>query len=172
MSNDWMTRYFKKVTLAGQHVEEWKTLLGLMAVTGAMVAARLVLSGLLRRIAPPRVLFGSIGIAAGGALLLTFTESYGTALIAALLIGAGLAAGFPVVLSYIGQRYASRSGTAFSLIFFLALIGNMVINKSFGVLATIHGVQQYGWVMLACLAISATLLALVLRLLKTPNNNT
>ncbi len=172
MSNDWMTRYFKKVTLAGQHVEEWKTLLGLMAVTGAMVAARLVLSGLLRRIAPPRVLFGSIGIAAGGALLLTFSESYGTALIAALMIGAGLAAGFPVVLSYIGQRYASRSGTAFSLIFFLALIGNMVINKSFGVLATIHGVRQYGWVMLACLAISATLLALVLRLLKTPNNNT
>src|ERR1019366_2614733 len=28
MSNDWMTRYFKKVTLSGQHAAEWETLLG------------------------------------------------------------------------------------------------------------------------------------------------
>ena len=61
MSNDWMTRYFKKVTLSGQHAAEWQTLLGLMAVTGAMVLARIVLSGLLKRIKSQIVLFASIG---------------------------------------------------------------------------------------------------------------
>ncbi len=166
MSNDWMTRYFEKVILAGQQAEEWKTLLGLMAVTGAMVGARLILSALLKRVRSERVLFGSIGVTACGALLLGVSESYAVALMAAVLIGTGLAAGFPVVLSYIGERYANRSGTAFSLIFFLALIGNMTINKAFGMLATIHGVQQYGRVMLGCLAASALLLALVLRQLK------
>ena len=98
MSNDWMTRYFKKVTLSGQHADEWKTLLGLMAVTGAMVLARIVLSGLLKHIKSQIVLFASIGITAAGALLLMYATSYGVSLAAALLIGAGLAAAFPVVL--------------------------------------------------------------------------
>ena len=172
MSNDWMTRYFKKVTLVGEQAAEWKTLLGLMAVTGAMVAARLVLSGLLRIVRSQHVLFASIGLTAAGALLLMFAASYTAALCAALLIGAGLAACFPVVLSYIGDLYPARSGTAFSTIFFIALIGNMTINKSFGLLAQIHGIQQYTKVMLLCLAASAILLALVVRNLQPPSSVT
>jgi predicted MFS family arabinose efflux permease len=103
MSNDWMTRYFKKVTLSGERPDEAKTLLGLMAVTAAMVVARLVLSGLLKRVSSQVVLFASIGLTATGALLLMLSTSYGAALAAALFIGAGLAACFPVVLSYIGD---------------------------------------------------------------------
>lgn len=163
MSNDWMTRYFKKVTLVGEQSAEWKTLLGLMAVTGAMVLARMVLSGLLKKVRSQVVLFVSIGVTAGGAVLLMRARSYPASLTAALLIGAGLAAAFPVVLSYIGDLYPAQSGTAFSTIFFIALIGNMTINKSFGLLAQIHGVQQYTKVMLFCLALSAVLLFLVVK---------
>lgn len=166
MSNDWITRYFKKVTLVGQEAAEWKTLLGLMAVTGAMVAARMVLSGLLKRVPSPLILFGSLGLTASGALLLMLTGSYYAALTAALLIGAGLAACFPIVLSYIGDLYPRQSGTAFSTIFFIALLGNMTINKSFGLLAQIHGIQQYTKVMLGCLAALALLLFFVLRQLR------
>jgi MFS transporter, FHS family, glucose/mannose:H+ symporter len=170
MSNDWMTRYFKKVTLVGQQAAEWETLLGLMAVTGAMVVARFVLSGLLRHVKSQIVLFASIGLTATGALLLMFATSYLAALVAALLIGAGLAACFPVVLSYIGDLYPAQSGTAFSTIFFIALIGNMTINKSFGLLAQIHGIQQYTKVLLGCLGGSAILLFLVVKQLH--NNQT
>ncbi len=166
MSNDWMTRYFKKVTLSGQHTAEWETLLGLMAVTGAMVIARLVLSSLLKRVNSKFVLFGSIGVTAAGALLLACAGSYGASLCAALLIGAGLAAGFPVVLSYIGDLFPAQSGTAFSTIFFIALIGNMTINKAFGRIAQIHGIQQYTKVMLVCLGVSAILLFLVVKQLR------
>ena len=176
MSNDWMTRYFKKVTLSGQHAAEWQTLLGLMAVTGAMVLARIVLSRLLKHVKSQIVLFASIGITAAGALLLMFAlrfaASYGVSLAAALLIGAGLAAAFPVVLSYIGDLYPAQSGTAFSTIFFIALIGNMTINKSFGALAQVHGIQQYTHVMLACLAASAVLLFLVVKQLRPVNPST
>jgi MFS family permease len=170
MSNDWMTRYFKKVTLAGEQAAEWRTLLGLMAVTGAMVVARMVLSGLLKRAQSQRVLSASIGLATAGALVLMFANSYGMALSAALLIGAGLAAAFPIVLSYIGDLYPAQSGTAFSTIFFIALIGNMTINKSFGMLAQIHGIQQYSKVMLGCLFCSAILLFLVIKQLDKTNS--
>jgi FHS family glucose/mannose:H+ symporter-like MFS transporter len=163
MSNDWITRYFKKVTLAAEKAEEWKTLLGLMAVTGAMVIARMLLSALLKRIPSRILLFTSIGVTAVGALLLMLSSSYAAALVAALLIGAGLAACFPIVLSYIGDLYPSQSGLAFSTIFFIALLGNMTINKSFGFLAQIHGIQQYTKVMLGCLACSTILLFLVVR---------
>jgi MFS family permease len=118
---------------------------------------------LLKKIKSQLVLFASIGTTAAGALLLMFATNYSAALIAALLIGAGLAAGFPVVLSYIGDLYPNQSGTAFSTIFFLALVGNMTINKGFGMLAHIHGIQQYTKVMLGCLALSAILLFLVVK---------
>lgn len=166
MSNDWMTRYFKNVTLVGEEAAEWKALLGLMAVTGAMVAARLVLSGLLKRVKSQHVLFASIGLTASGALLLLNAGSYAAALAAALCIGGGLAACFPVVLSYIGDMYPSRSGTAFSNIFFIALLGNMSINKSFGLLAQSRGLHLYPKVMLGCLAGSALLLFLVVKQLQ------
>lgn len=163
LSNDWITRYFKQVTLAGEHAEERKTLLGLMAVTGAMVLARLVLSGLLKHIKSQVVLFASVAITAAGALLLLGAASYGVALAAALLIGTGLAAAFPVVLSYIGDLYPAQSGTAFSTIFVIALIGNMTLNKAFGLLAQTHGLAQYPKVMLGCLAASAVLLLFVVK---------
>lgn len=170
MSNDWMTRYFKIVTLNNEHAAEWKTQLGLVAVTGAMVVARLILSGLLKKVRSQIVLFVSIGITAIGAVLLMTSGSYVVSLVAALFLGAGLAAAFPIVLSYIGDLYPQQTGTAFSTIFVIALLGNMTINKSFGMLAQIHGIQQYTTVMLGCLAASAVLLFLVVKQLKRNNS--
>lgn len=161
MSNDWMTRYFKTVTLAGQSAEEWKTQLGLVAVTGAMVLARIVLSRLLKRVKSQIILFASIAITATGAILLMASGSYFVSLTAAVCLGAGLAAAFPVVLGYIGDLYPAQSGAAFSTIFFVALIGNMTINKSFGAAAELHSLRLYPWVMLGCLTLSAILLWLV-----------
>jgi hypothetical protein len=163
MSNDWMTRYFRNVTLIGRDSAEWKTQLGLVAVTGALVLTRLALAGLLKRISSRFVLFASIAVAACGAVTLMQAATYGFSLFAALLIGAGLAAAFPVVLGYIGDRYPQQSGTAFSTIFVIALIGNMSINKSFGYVAQIHGIQQYAKMLLVLLSCSAMLLFLVVR---------
>ena len=91
------------------------------------------------------------------------TRQTGKFALSALLIGAGLAAAFPVVLSYIGDCFPQQSGMAFSTIFFLALVGNMTINKTFGKLAQHHGMQQYPAMMLGCLFCSALLLAIVVR---------
>ncbi len=79
------------------------------------------------------------------------------------MIGAGLAAAFPVLLGYIGDLFPDRSGTAFSTVFVLALIGNMAINKTFGYIANLYGVQRYAPVMLFCLSCSAVLLLGIFR---------
>ncbi len=176
MSNDWTTRYFKTVVLAGRKIDdqtEYKTLLGLMALTGAMVATRVVLGVLLKRVSSQHVLFGSIGITAAGALLLKFGSGYSPALAAALLIGCGLAACFPVVLGCVGDLYPDRSGTAFSMVFVVALLGNMSINKTLGYIAqhSKSGVSLYTSVMLVCLVFSTILLALVLKYFQKHKTN-
>jgi MFS family permease len=165
MSNDWMTRYFKHVTFSGQTGVERKTQLGLVAVAGAMMLARLALSVILRIVDSKRVLLAGVALAALGATLLLTGANYGTALCAALLIGAGMAAGFPIVLSYVGDAFPNESGAAFSAIFVAALLGNITINKSFGYIAQSRGIQHYATVMLGCLACSCVLLILLVRLL-------
>jgi MFS family permease len=167
MSNDWTTRYFRQVKLAGQSDVERMAQLALIALTGGMFAARLLLAATLNRLSSGRVLMGSVGVAVLGAFILIFSEHYIMGLMAMLLIGAGLAAGFPVVLGMIGDRHSQQSGTAFSLIFVVALIGNMRINKSFGYVADRHGIGQYPKVLLGLLAGSAVLLLLVCALTKS-----
>jgi MFS family permease len=124
---------------------------------------------LLKRIDSRIVLLGSVGVTGAGAGLLMGAPSYGAALAAALLIGAGLAAGFPIVLGYIGDLHPNDCGTAFSTIFVLALAGNMAINKTFGYVAQRHGIEHYATTMLACLACSAALLALVITQVRRTN---
>ncbi len=171
MSNDWMTRYFSIAVLWGAQAEPWKPLVALMALTAAMVGARLVLSGLLKRVKSQHVLLASLALSAAGALLLALQESYWVAVGGSLLIGAGLAACFPVVLSYIGDLYPRQSGTAFSTIFFVALVGNMAVNKTFGWLAQIYGIQLYTTAMLVCLGLSAVLLFLLHKQIRKTNSH-
>jgi FHS family glucose/mannose:H+ symporter-like MFS transporter len=170
MSNDWMTRYFKNVTLAGLADSERSAQLGLVALTGAMVATRFALAALLQRIGSRLVLLASIGTTLLGAIALMTAPIYSVAVLGAALIGSGLAAVFPIVLGYIGDRYPQRSGTAFSTIFVIALTGNMAINKTFGSIAQKYGVQQYPIVMLVLLACGAGLLFMVCSMLSSRPN--
>ena len=95
--------------------------------------------------------------------MLGFTGSITPAIVGVALIGSGLAAIFPVVLGYVGDRYPSLSGTAFSTIFVVALLGNMAINKTFGLIAQQHGIAQYPKMLLGLLACSAVLLIFVVK---------
>jgi MFS family permease len=161
MSNDWMTRYFKNVSLSGLESAEVRAQLALVAYTGMMTIMRALLSGLLKRVPPRAVLLASIATTGCGATILLLTANYQTSLVGVILIGAGLAAVFPVVLGYVGDRYPRQSGTAFSTIFVLALIGNMAVNKSFGYIAHEYGISQYPTMLIGLLAGSAVFLHVV-----------
>ena len=58
------------------------------------------------------------------------------------LVGAGLAAGFPIMLGVVGHLYKELSGTAFSVVFVMALTGNMLINYGVGFIFQFVGVRH------------------------------
>ncbi|HEX3601853.1 MAG TPA: MFS transporter [Lacipirellulaceae bacterium] len=165
MSNDWMTRYFKNAILTSG-TDERGAQLSLVALTAAMMITRLALAGVLKHVGARVVLLASLCATAAGALVLATAPVGGPSwpLIGPVLIGAGLAAVFPIVLGFVGDRYPQQSGTAFSVIFFIALAGNMAINKTFGNVAHEYGVQQYPKVLLVLLIMAAMLLYLVNKL--------
>ncbi|HEX4413355.1 MAG TPA: MFS transporter [Lacipirellulaceae bacterium] len=175
MSNDWTTRYIKSAIFKG-HIDESKVQLSLVALTGAMMVTRLLLAVTLKHVSSRVVLLASLCSTAFGCLVLANAkpESATFAILGPALIGAGLAAIFPVVLGYVGDRYPQQSGTAFSTIFVIALTGNMLINKTFGHIAHEYGVQRYPEALLAVLLAAAVLLHFLnnLRHPTTLDNNT
>ena len=93
-----------------------------------LTVTRILLGGLLRKISSFVVMLVSLCLLIAGCILLYFTGSYALSFVALIICGIGLAAGFPVLLGYIGQLYANLSGTAFSIAFVIALAGNSIIN--------------------------------------------
>jgi hypothetical protein len=78
-----------------------------------------------------------------------------------IFTGIGLAGGFPVILGYVGQLYASLSGTAFSIALVIALTGNTVLNYLFGEIAKRYGVVYLPMQIIACIICMLIILLLI-----------
>jgi fucose permease len=107
-----------------------------------MMAARLALSWLLRRVSSVAVLLSSLGLAFAGALILIGARAAASAGAGTLAAGAGFAAVFPVVLGYVGDRYERLSGTAFGVVLVMALIGGTALPYVTGLLGDAFGLRQ------------------------------
>jgi len=88
-----------------------------------------------------------------------------------ILIGAGLAGGFPIMFGFVGTRYAERSGTAFSFVLVIALIGNMLVNYMMGVIAHAFGIQYLTTVAFAELGIMLILSVFIFRKISYERNS-
>lgn len=106
-----------------------------------MTAARVVLTGILRRVSPALVLVASLGIALAGALTMLLSHGAVPAAAGLLLVGAGFAAVFPVILGYVGDLYPTLSGTAFSMVLVMALAGGMTLPYVIGVFGGAYGLR-------------------------------
>lgn len=135
-----------------------------------MTLARFALGYILRRTAPLAVLYACLAIALGGALLLLTTRSIGVAAAGAFTLGIGFAAMFPTVLGFIGARYASLSGTAFSVAIAMALCGGMLIPYAAGLLGTRYGMRDSFVIVPAALLVQAALLTVLSRRLASPSS--
>jgi MFS transporter, FHS family, glucose/mannose:H+ symporter len=135
-----------------------------------MMLARLALGAILRRVSPFRVLYSCITIALIGTALLLSTERVAVAAIGVFLVGAGLAATFPTVLGFIGDRYAALSGTAFSLAIAMALVGGMLLPYAAGVLGGRYGLRGSLLIVPAALVMLTLLLGILSRRLRAIPN--
>ena len=132
LSNNWTTTYLQhKLKVTNEDA-----LYALSFSVLGLTVARLVLGSLLKKISSFTVLMVVFTvIVITGNFILMNSQSYPVAFAAVIITGLGLAAGFPVILGYVGQLYATLSGTAFSIALVIALTGNTIINYLFGLVA-------------------------------------
>lgn len=136
--NNWTTTYLTK----DLSIAESSALYALSLFVVGMTVMRLLIGSVLRSVALPKLMLASLTIVLAGILLLHFGNSYTSSIAALILIGVGLAAGFPIMLGLAGSRYAAQSGTAFSFILTVSLVGNMLVNYLMGIISKNYGIRH------------------------------
>lgn len=159
LANSWSTTYLHDVIEA----EKEEAMFALSALVLSLTLTRIVLGYVLRRVSSALIQFISICIAATGALILMYSVTYGSTLIGLILLGAGFAAGFPILLGFVGELYKEMSGTAFSFVMVIALIGNIILNYLMGVIAHTAGMKHFSSLLLSCLVIMVVILYFVIK---------
>ena len=127
------------------------------------ILTRLALGWLLRRSSPFRLLFACMMTALVGALLLLITHSVVVAIVGVFFLGIGFAPTFPSVLGFIGDRYTTLSGTAFSLALAMALTGGMLLPYLAGILGDRFGMRGSFSIVPAALLLLMGLLGILSR---------
>jgi len=134
-------------------------LFALSCLVGGLTFARLVLSRLFVLVSTWTVLFSGTAVIGIGTVLLLWSSAYAIALLGLTLIGIGFAPVFPAILGIVGDAFAGLSGTAFSIVLVIALIGNTGLNYCVGIIAHQYGIEQLPLVVLASLCAMVVLLA-------------
>lgn len=161
--NNWTTTYL----LHELSIVSSKALYALSLYVVGMAAMRLLLGSVLRNISSANILTLSFFFLLAGCLLLHSVSSYPIAVSGLVCIGIGLAAGFPIMLGFVGNLYAEVSGTAFSLVLTIALIGNMLVNFIMGIVVEEYGVSHLTTVAFSLLSIMFLLSLIILKKINT-----
>jgi fucose permease len=135
-----------------------------------MMLARLVLATLLSGAKPTRILYTCIAIGLVAAIVLISTKNLIVASAGVFLLGVGFSATVPMVLGFVGERYVQLSGTAFSLVIAMALLGGMLLPWMTGVLGGRFGMRSSFAIVPVALVILGTLLSILSRSLRSPRN--
>ena len=141
--NNWSVSYF----IDSLGMDQGKALVALSYSVMGLVIMRLLIGSIFKNFTHNRLINISLSLLIIGALGLMI-NGYVYNSVGMILLGAGLAPGFPVMLGLVGEMYKEVSGTAFSFAMLVALIGNTLINYTTGVLTNHFGMQAYIYVVL------------------------
>lgn len=136
--NNWTTTYLSSQWQIGNE----RALFSLSLFVAGMTAMRLMIGSVFRTVTVKKLLMGSFVLTVAGASLLRYGQTFNLATAGLVLLGAGLAGGFPIMLGIVGSRYKEVSGTAFSIVLTIALLGNTLVNYAMGAIAHAYGVRH------------------------------
>lgn len=159
ITNNWTTTFLQNDIGASSE----KSLFALTYYVVGLTITRLLLGFLLKKIQSNIVLLTSLVLAFIGSGIILLSGNYDIAIIGLVILGIGFAAGFPVLLGIVGEIYNKYSGTAFSLIFVIALIGNTIINYVTGFVADAYGIRNFSAIILFCIIIMVFIFQLFLK---------
>lgn len=150
VSNNWSTSYFGQVTDIPAH----QALIVLTCMVAGLTIARILQIVVFKKVKPEAVLPYSLILTAVGFTLLTFSPGFIRAAMGMTIIGIGLSPTYPVILSVLGNRYPSLSGTAFSVALAIALVGQTAMNGLMGIISQYtNGISLYPYLMIVSLFI-------------------
>ena len=112
----------------------------------ALLVGRTLAVSALSRLPHGKLLLASVLSALFGCLILAFTNNMFGATTAILLIGAGYASIYPLVVERIGRRFPYYNPGLFNGIFSFALMGGMLAPASLGYAADRWGVGTLVWI--------------------------
>ena len=136
--NNWTTTYLlNKISISMSNA-----LYALSLYVLGMAITRIILGKILKRVSSKTILLLSIVLLVIALALIHFGTSFSASTVGLVILGAGLAAGYPVMLGFVGDRYKKLSGTAFSIVISMALVGSMIINYLMGVIVERFGIQH------------------------------
>lgn len=161
--NNWTTTYLTgyKSMAADQ------ALFALSLFVAGMTVMRLLLGSLLSNLRTSRLWLIAFLLLAAGLFFLQTGEDFLSLSAGLILMGAGLAGGFPLMLGLVGDRFQSLSATAFGLVLVIALVGNMLINYGTGIIVQYWGIQYLTGIALAEWAVMIVLCMFILKQVKT-----
>lgn len=136
--NNWTTTYL----ISKLSVPSDKALYALSLYVAGMGVMRLLIGSLLRNVTPKTILVISFSFLFAGSLTLQLSMSYFLSTTGLILLGAGLAGGFPIMLGFVSNLYTALSATAFSLVLAIALFGNMTLNFLMGIIVETYGIRH------------------------------
>ncbi len=160
--NNWTTTFLVKQILVTQSY----ALYALSLFVAGMTAMRLLTGTLFRKVTMRNLLFISLILLMAGCLLLKWGNSFAVAVAGLISLGAGLAGGFPIMLGMVGNRYRELSGTAFSFVLVIALIGNVLVNYWMGIVVYNYGVRYLVHVAMLEVLVMTILSLLIFKKLK------
>ncbi|MBO9681667.1 MAG: MFS transporter [Flavisolibacter sp.] len=161
--NNWATTY---LTTKGV-MEEQQALFALSLHIAGMVAMRLLAGSIFRKVSEVKIMWACLIMLALGVALMQFGNNQTIIISGLVFSGAGLAGGFPLMLGITGKHFAHLSGTAFSFIFTVALIGNMLINYLMGIIVDRYGVLHLTTIAFIEVAVMTLLFYFIIQQLKT-----
>lgn len=159
--NNWTTTFLISQTAVAQG----KALYALSLFVVGMTIMRLLMGSVLKNVSIKKMLVVSLILLACGSLLLN-THHYIQTVTGLVCIGGGLAGGFPIMLGIVASRYKDLSATAFSMVLVVALIGNMLVNYTMGVVAQAYGIHTLVYAAFLEIAFMVLFTVIVLRTIK------
>jgi MFS transporter, FHS family, glucose/mannose:H+ symporter len=139
ITNNWTTLYLTNHL----QVTQTNALYALSLFVLGMTVMRLLLGTAFKSVAFIRLMISSLCLVLIGTLLVRFGQGYAWSVAGLVMIGIGLAAGFPIIMGLAGDRFRAQTATVFSIIFTIVLAGNMLFNYLMGVIANKSGIQHY-----------------------------
>lgn len=157
--NNWTTSYLlENLNLDGR----W-TLYALSCYVAGLSLMRILTGSVLSKIPATGILALSMVFLVVGALILGWVSGLVWVIIGLVLLGFGLALGFPVMFGLSSSLYPQTSGTAIGIILVISLFGNLLTNYLMGYLAQHWGIEVFSIVLLAATLIQAISCQMVLR---------